>query len=374
VFLRTWWGHGEVANSKVFTLLHVTDQTPDPVGGWYGKDRSGHLTGTIFEHAQMPFLQAWLLSEPDNVVKGLRSYAQEQLQFGITTVQNMNGMLDAEATFKLFKQADLPVRIRLVIWPYSSTNGLDVASWNKLNRQVTSLTYISGIKLLVDGTPFEQTAMMKRPYDSLRNWWGHMDLPLEELRKLLTNALNMHTQVMMHIVGDSSLVVVLKLMTDIATPNQWKASRVRLEHNSTGFTTEKELQSLKEMGMIMMHTPIYGHHSHLQSHINRGLQVGISPDGVINPFLNIMIITSQMTNPEENLTREEAVIAYTYTNAFAEFAENQKGMLAPGMLADLTVLSQDIFTIPTPELPATKSMMTMINGKIVYKDSTFMVH
>jgi predicted amidohydrolase YtcJ len=81
-----------------------------------------------------------------------------------------------------------------------------------------------------------------------------------------------------------------------------------------------------------------------------------------------MIVTTQMMHPEENLTREEAVIAYTRTNAFAEFAEKQKGTLAAGMLADIAVLSQDIFTIPAQQLPITKSVMTIINGKIVYQE------
>ena len=80
-----------------------------------------------------------------------------------------------------------------------------------------------------------------------------------------------------------------------------------------------------------------------------------------------MVITSQQANPSENLTREQAVIAYTKTNALAEFKEKEKGTLMHGMLADLAVLSQDIFTIPSQQLPATKCVLTMIDGKIVYE-------
>jgi predicted amidohydrolase YtcJ len=73
------------------------------------------------------------------------------------------------------------------------------------------------------------------------------------------------------------------------------------------------------------------------------------------------------TNPAENINREQAVIAYTRTNAFAEFMEKEKGTLAKGMLADLAVLSQDIFTIPTEQLPGTTSVLTIVDGKIVYQ-------
>ena len=93
-----------------------------------------------------------------------------------------------------------------------------------------------------------------------------------------------------------------------------------------------------------------------------GILVGISPDGTTNPFLDIMFITSQQANPNENITREQAVIAYTKTKAFAELKEKEKGMLEKGMLADLAVLSQDIFTVPNQPLPATTSVLTLIDG------------
>jgi predicted amidohydrolase YtcJ len=89
--------------------------------------------------------------------------------------------------------------------------------------------------------------------------------------------------------------------------------------------------------------------------------------GTTNPFIELMLITSTHANPKENLTREQAVIAYTRTNAFAEFMESEKGMLKKGMLADLAVLSQDIFTIPAEQLPTTHSVMTLVDGIIVYQ-------
>ncbi|MDN3654082.1 amidohydrolase family protein [Ferruginibacter paludis] len=93
-----------------------------------------------------------------------------------------------------------------------------------------------------------------------------------------------------------------------------------------------------------MHTPKFAFDSPIRSLLTEGILVGISPDGTTNPFWDIMVITSQQANPDENISIEQAVIAYTKTNAFAEFKENEKGMLVKGMLADLTVLSQDIFS------------------------------
>lgn len=86
----------------------------------------------------------------------------------------------------------------------------------------------------------------------------------------------------------------------------------------------------------------------------------------MNPYLNIMLASINPVRPTEAITCEQAVRAYTYGSAFAEFAETQKGTLAEGKLADLVVLSQDIFTAPVPELPKTQSILTIVSGKIVY--------
>ena len=105
----------------------------------------------------------------------------------------------------------------------------------------------------------------------------------------------------------------------------------------------------------------------MKSLLKYEIPLAIGSDGPFNPFLNIMIATTHPLRPSEALTREEAVIAYTRTSAFAEFEEQNKGTLTIGKVADLSVLSQDIFKITIPELMRTESLLTMINGKIVYE-------
>lgn len=109
------------------------------------------------------------------------------------------------------------------------------------------------------------------------------------------------------------------------------------------------------------------HYQPFRSLLEAGIPVAIGSDGPNNPFLNIMFATMHPTNPKEAVTREQAVIAYTRGSAFAESKEREKGMLKQGMLADLAVLSQDIFSVPPPELPRTESELTIIGGKIVYE-------
>jgi hypothetical protein len=104
----------------------------------------------------------------------------------------------------------------------------------------------------------------------------------------------------------------------------------------------------------------------LRSLLAAGIPVAIGSDGPMNPFLGVMFASTHPANPREAVTREQAVAAYTRGSAYAEFAERDKGTLAPGMLADLAVLSQDIFTVPPQALPATTSVLTLVGGRAVF--------
>ena len=105
----------------------------------------------------------------------------------------------------------------------------------------------------------------------------------------------------------------------------------------------------------------------LKSTITAGVPVALGSDGPMHPFLNLMFASINAVNPKEAMTREQALVAYTHGAAFAEFQEKEKGTLAVGMLADLAMLSQDIFTVPAEALPATTSVLTIVGGRVVYE-------
>ena len=105
----------------------------------------------------------------------------------------------------------------------------------------------------------------------------------------------------------------------------------------------------------------------MKSMIAAGVPVALGSDGPINPYLNVMFASIDANNPAQAMTREQAVSAYTLGSARAEMMETQKGTLAPGMLADLAILSQDIFTVPPDALPATVSVLTVVGGAVVHE-------
>ena len=104
----------------------------------------------------------------------------------------------------------------------------------------------------------------------------------------------------------------------------------------------------------------------LKTLLDRGIPLAIGSDGPMNPFMNVLWAATHATNPSQALTREQAVIAYTRGSAFAEFTERQKGQLAVGMLADLAVLSADLFTATPEQIGTITSVLTMVGGQPVH--------
>jgi predicted amidohydrolase YtcJ len=355
VAIQLMWGHGSILNSKALTALGITDTMPDPINGWYERfPGSKRITGALLDGAQFGVWDALSAADPDQVIQALQNHAADQLQLGITSVQDMNSAMQTNTAKLIFSKVHLPVRTRIIQMPGSTEKGRILDEWKGF----------SGIKYGVDGTPLEQTALMCTPYPDKADWYGRLDYPVDTIRQMLVEAISSKRQLMLHVVGDSAIKLVLRMMKDLAAPSAWRGKRLRIEHG-VGIRLP-ELQDLREMGIVVVNTPQYGMGIPLQSLVKAGVPVAVGPDAMINPFLAIKTMCTAQTDPRENLTIEQAVIAYTRTAAYSEFAERRKGSLTPGMLADLAVLSQDIFTVAPGRLDQTRSLLTVVDGKIVY--------
>jgi predicted amidohydrolase YtcJ len=237
------------------------------------------------------------------------------------------------------------------------------------------------MKWILDGTPLERGALMRTAYSDKPGWRGRPNMPTDTVRRIVREGLASPEQLLLHIVGDSTPNMVLAAMRTTGTASRWVNKRVRFEH-ADGLMQDQWAET-KALGVVAVVNPSHfmfdevnkvrvgeeraGHYQPFRSLIEARIPVAIGSDGPNNPYLNILFATLHPTNPSEAVTREQAVIAYTRGSAFAELKERDKGMLKRGMLADLTVLSQDIFSVPPPELPKTESELTIIGGKIVYE-------
>ncbi|MEO8034004.1 MAG: amidohydrolase family protein [Acidobacteriota bacterium] len=373
VMLEAFTGHGELFSAAALTSLHVRDDVRDPPGGWFERDASGRLTGKAFEYAAWNIQRRMNDDVPDDeAVEALRSFAKEALRYGITSVQNMAWMTLSHYE-KVVRHADVPLRIRMIRFPGTVENGRDLREGRDLpttNRE-RPLSIVSGTKWILDGTPVEDNAAISRPYHPNAENQGRLDFPPDEISKMLSESLANSDQLLLHVVGDRTVQVVLSAMQ--AIPNvDWKSKRVRFEHGDGVFG--ERIARARDLGVVVVQNPTHfaelgryptAEYSPMKTLIRAGLHVAIGSDGPMNPYLNIMLAAAH-PHPAESLTREEAVEAYTRESAYAEFAEGDKGIIASGKLADVAVLSQDIFRVPAAALPATVSVMTILDGKIVY--------
>ena len=235
------------------------------------------------------------------------------------------------------------------------------------------------IKIIVDGTPIERFAAMRQPYTDDSSTSGRMNLAETELCRAVQSG-TAARELLLHVVGDRAILAVITCM-EAQTDVDWPRQRVRFEHGD--MVTPDFFGRIKKLGVIVVQNPMHftigdvlnarwGQDratvaQNAKSLIDAGIPFAIGSDGPPNPFLNIMLACTHPARPSEALTREQAVEAYTRAGAFAEFAEADKGTLEAGKLADLALLSQDIFTAPLSELPKTQSLLTLVGGKIVHE-------
>jgi predicted amidohydrolase YtcJ len=194
---------------------------------------------------------------------------------------------------------------------------------------------------------------------------------------MLRESLANDDQLLVHVSGNRSVATILDAIDATGGASAWKGRRVRFEHGDGIFPDQ--IARLKKDGIIVVQNPIhlapivppgvvaFEKSQPLKSLLAAGIPLAFGSDAPVNPYLDIMFATHPGNRPSEAITREQAVTAYTLTSAYAEFQETEKGTLEPGKLADIAVLSQDIFTVPTPELPKTVSVLTIVGGKVVYK-------
>jgi predicted amidohydrolase YtcJ len=197
-----------------------------------------------------------------------------------------------------------------------------------------------------------------------------------ELTAILRETRHDNDPLMLHVSGYPAASTMLKVLQSNGGSAVWSTRRVRFEHGD-GLYPDL-IPSAKALGIVVVQNPthlaagsvlpglVLTKAQPLRSLLDAGIPVALGSDGPMNPYLNIMLASIHPDRPAEAITREQAVIAYTRGSAYAEFAEKEKGSLEPGMLADLAVLSQDIFTTPLPGLPKTESVLTLVGGKVVY--------
>lgn len=380
VQLRGWSGHGMVVNSAELAAVGISDTTPDPLGGWFERGAGGRLTGRLDEYAMFNLAVRQTAQDAGAAIAALEARAREAVAWGTTSIQNMPIGLEAATVGRVVDSLALPVRLRTIAFPATTARGRDPAPWRTLRSGPVDQVEVSGVKYILDGTPIERLALHRRPYTDRPGWFGRANFPPDTVRAMLQEALTSQEQPLFHAAGDSAIAIVLGTMADLAPDSVWRRIRVRLEH-ADGLAPD-QYEQVRRLGIVVVQNPShltlgpmvtarYGAargrtYQPMRSLLDHGIMLALGSDGPTNPFLNLMFAVAHPDNPAEALSIEQAVRAYTLGSAYAQGKEGVRGRLVVGMMADMAVLSQDIFTIAPDALPATVSLLTLRGGEPVH--------
>jgi predicted amidohydrolase YtcJ len=387
VWLDNFAGHVVVLNSPAEKVLDL-DRTV-PHAGFLGREGSGADDGWRYEYARYEAKRriGMKLSDAD-ITRAMHELEQQAIQFGITTVQTFPLDLDAERLVAVGSSTRHAIRWHVIRFPVGTVIDPPRAS----PPDPSSRIYLSGTKYILDGTPIERGAALLAPYsdhpparDERTNGTaavgnepaGRVDWSRDEIRHMLVAARGSGDALHLHVAGDRSVAMVLDLMEELG--GDWLEARVVLEHGDG--LAAKDFARAKTLGVVVVQNPIHSSTAELnrtrlgdrvarwmpmRSLVAAGIPFALGSDGPLNPYLNIMFAEQHPTNPAEALTREQALVAYTQGAAFDERVEAKKGKLVPGQLADLAVLTQNIFDVSAEKLPETRSVLTIVGGEIVY--------
>jgi len=383
VILQTMTNHAWIMNSAALARAGIREDQSDPLGGRFERSSDGKLTGVISEYGVFNVERAFAdqTSEADALAE-LRQTFSEAVKWGITTIQDMSNDMPPERCVALLEKTPTPIRVRVIRMPGTTPAGRDTKEGRPAPHSSNPLITVSGTKWMLDGTPVEGTFAARDDSSTVGDFVLHEQLtfPKDQLAAMLQETLHDQDQLLVHVSSYPPAAAMVDAMQLAGGKSTWDKRRLRFEHGD-GLTPDL-IPQVKELGIVVVQNPSHltvenlkpDLHSifenlkvqPLRSLLAAGVPVALGSDGPTNPYLNIMFTTLDPNRPSEAITREQAVIAYTLTSAFAEFAEKEKGSLEPGKLADLAVLSQDIFTVDASDLPKTESLLTMVSGKIVY--------
>jgi predicted amidohydrolase YtcJ len=232
VMLGTWAQHGGVLNSAALTKFGVKEDVRDPVAGHFVRDADGKLSGVVYEYAKFQINRRRSdMATEEEVLQQTREFFADAVKLGITSVQDMSLPGGAERCMMASRKAPTPIRMRVIRMAGTTVNGRDTTEGRSLPVHPVPLITVSGTKWLLDGSPIERTAALRKPYTDLPSTSGELDFPEKEMEAMLRESLQNDDQLMVHAVGDQATELFLNAMDATGGPKgmvgQARAHRTR---------------------------------------------------------------------------------------------------------------------------------------------------
>ncbi|HEV2697896.1 MAG TPA: amidohydrolase family protein [Terriglobales bacterium] len=412
VYLEGFDGHTWWANSKALELAHVTRDTADPPGGVIVKDpKTGEPTGAIKEDAADAIVRRAIPdAKREEKLKALRAGIKLANQLGLTRVHVLGGvnagrddLHNVDLFQELQREHELTLRFylayRLDPPEMSQTQLKEILEAR--DRYKDEWIAAGSVKFFMDGVIETHTAAMLAPYADNPSLSGQLLWEPEKYDRFVAELDKRGIQIFTHAIGDRAIRVALDAYENAAKVNGTKDARHRIEHIEDA--SAADIPRFGKLGVIASMQPL---HAYPDDDVLKSWAPNIGPEraqrgwawhsieaagGVLafgsdwpivtlSPWPGLQnAVTRQTTDgepkdgwvPAERVSLEDAIKGYTINAAFAGHREKTEGSLEPGKLADLIVVSQDLFGIDPHKIGSTKVLLTMVGGQVVYKSEAF---
>lgn len=406
VYMERIDGHVGVANTLALKMARVTLATKDPEGGQIGRDVSGQPNGILRETAKDMITSIIPPPSDDKRLRAIQTALQDIASNGVTSVQDYSDSSSADANWKDFQtfeqlERDGKLTAQISEWlPFDEP--VEVLQQHRAAHPASDPMLHTGmLKAYMDGSLGSHSAAMLQPYSDDPKNSGLPRYEQPKLNQMATERLEAGFQLGFHAIGDKATEMAFDAFEQAEAgakakgaraPDGTQNYRLRIEHaqvtNPLQVARFRELHVIASMQPCHLLTdmhwalarlgPVRASHSYAWAEfLNHGVTLAFGTDypvEPVNPFRGLYAAVTRKSEdgkqeyyPRQKLTIEQAIAAYTTGSAYAEFAEKEKGTLAPGKLADFIVLDRDITAVAAEKILGTRVLQTVVGGKTVYE-------